>query len=111
MKLTTEERGNVSIVHLDGSLTGGDESAWVQPVTRLLDKTAARVVLDMANVSYVSSAGLGDLVRLTALANTQGSRLVVACLTPFVTDVLKTTRLDRFFEVYPNVDAAVGEVR
>lgn len=108
MKMFVEERGKAKVVFLSGSMTGGEEHEWVGPVTKLLDEPGARVVLEMSGVSYVSSAGLGELVRITALANSQGSKLVLACLTPFVDGVLKTTRLDKFFEVAKDVDGAVG---
>ncbi len=89
-------------------MTGGDEREWVDTVTRLVDETGAHVVLEMGEVAYVSSAGLGDLVRITALANSQGSRLVLCNLSAFVDGVLKTTRLDKFFDVHKSVEAALS---
>ena len=46
-------------------MIGGEESNWVAEVTKLVDQNNAKVVLDLAGVTYVSSAGLGDLVRVT----------------------------------------------
>jgi anti-anti-sigma factor len=58
----------------------------------------------------VTSAGLGDLVRVTAQANSQGGRVVLANLTPFVSGVLDTTRLSAFFEISANVDSAIAKL-
>ncbi len=110
MKVSVEERCGVQVVHLSGSMTGGDESNWVFEVTKLLDQTNAKIVLDLAGVSYVSSSGLGDMVRVTALANTQHAKLSLAALSPFVDGVLKATRLDRFFDVVPDVDVAINRM-
>lgn len=109
MKVHVEARGSAKVVWLNGSMTGGEERTWIEPVTQLIDESGAFVVLEMGEVGYISSAGLGDLVRLTALANSQGSRLVLANISPFVKDVLQTTRLDRFFEVHPSIDAAMAQ--
>lgn len=110
MKISVEERCGVHVVHLSGSMTGGDERAWLTEATKLVDQSNAKVVLDMADVAYVSSAGLGDLVRITALANTQHAKLSLAAVTPFVDGVLKATRLDRFFDVSPDVDVAINRM-
>jgi anti-sigma B factor antagonist len=110
MKVSVDERCGVHVVLLGGSMTGGDESNWVLEVTKLLDKSNAKIVLDLSGVSYVSSAGLGDLVRVTALANTQHAKLSLAALSPFVDGVLKATRLDRFFDIVPDVDMAINRM-
>ncbi len=110
MKISVDEKGGVAVVKLSGSLTGGDEG-WHGRVTELVDQPSAKVVLEMAEVDYISSAGLGELVKLTALANTQGSRVVLAAPTPFVAGVLKTTRLDRFFDICPDVDSALTKLK
>ena len=110
MKVTVEERCGVNVVHLGGTMIGGEESNWVAEVTKLVDQTNAKVVLDLAGVTYVSSAGLGDLVRVTALANTRQAKLSLAGLVPFVDGVLKATRLDRFFDISPDVDVAINRL-
>ena len=50
------------------------------------------------------------MVRVTALANTQHARLSLAALSPFVDGVLKATRLDRFFDIVPDVDVAINRM-
>lgn len=110
MKIHVEERGAVKVVWLNGSMTGGEDQSWVEPVTKLLDESKGGVVLEMSEVSYISSAGLGDLVRITALANSQGAKFRLAGVSPFVDAVLKTTRLDKFFDVSKNLDTALSQL-
>lgn len=107
MKMHVEDRGAAKVVWLSGSMTGGSEHEWLDAVTKLIDESGACVVLEMSEVAYISSAGLGDLVRITALANSQGSRLLLANVSAFVDGVLKTTRLDKFFELHSSLDAAL----
>lgn len=107
MKIHVEPRDGAQVAWLSGTMTGGDDRKWVDSVTALVDETGAFVVLELSEVSYISSAALGDLVRITALANTQGARLVLANPSPFVAGVMKTTRLDKFFDIHETLDKAL----
>ncbi len=108
MQVEVEEQGGVTVVRLAGDLTAASDHEVMNRVLRLLDRERARVVLDLGGVPLISSDGLGVLVRLTAQANSQDCRLVLAQPTPFVSGVLEVTRLNRFFEVFPDVASAVG---
>jgi anti-sigma B factor antagonist len=110
MKVDVEDRSGVSLVHVFGHLIGGDDSELLRKVTGLIDRSNARVVLDLSGVEFISSAGLGDLVRITAQANSQAARLVLASPSPFVAGVLETTRLTRFFDICPTVEAAIARL-
>jgi anti-anti-sigma factor len=110
MTISVEIRGAVSIVRLVGDLNGKDEGRFVRAVTDILDRRDARIVIDLGGVPMVSSGGLGELVRVTAQANSQGSRLLLANLTPFVDAVLRTTKLNTFFGISGDVDAAAAEL-
>ena len=110
MKVHVEQRGSAKVVFLNGSMTGGDDRDWAEPVTKLLDEGKGGVILEMSQVSYISSAGLGDLVRITALANSQGVKFMLAAVSPFVEAVLKTTHLDKFFDVCKDLDSALIKI-
>jgi anti-sigma B factor antagonist len=111
MNIEVENRSGVAIVRLQGDLTGKDGGKFVKAVTDLLDNGVLRVVLDLSHVPMVTSAGLGELVRLTAQANTQGGRILLADVGPFVAGVLETTKLNAFLEAAADVDAAVAKLR
>jgi anti-anti-sigma regulatory factor len=53
---------------------------------------------------------MGNLVALVADANTQGSRVTMCSLTPFVAGVMSVTKLNGYFDIAPDVEAAVGRV-
>ncbi|HVP13079.1 MAG TPA: STAS domain-containing protein [Phycisphaerae bacterium] len=111
MTIEVEDRSGVAIVRLHGDLTAKDGGKFVKAVTDLLDRGTTRVVLDLAHVAMVTSAGLGELVHVTAQANTQGGHIVLANVMPFVAGVLETTKLNAFLETYPDVDGAVAKLR
>ncbi len=110
MEIKTSEKNGVSIVTLCGHLTGPGVGSLLRSVNELMERPGAKVVIDLHGVEFIGSAGLGDLVRITAQANTQGGRLVLAAPSPFVLGVLETTRLDKFFEICADVDSAIGKM-
>jgi anti-sigma B factor antagonist len=110
MTFEIEERGGVRIIPMHGELAGDDSGDFVEAVTNLLGGPGARIVLDLHDVQFMRSDGLGVLVRVTAQANVQEGRIILANPSPFVAGVLSTTRLDRFFEICPTVDDAIKKL-
>ncbi|MFH1419124.1 MAG: STAS domain-containing protein [Planctomycetota bacterium] len=110
MTFEVENRSGATIVRLSGDLTGRDEGKLVKAVAEMLDREGAKIVVDLAEVSVVSSAGLGDLVRLAAQANSQDGRFILANLTPFVADVIRNTQLNKFFDLAEDVDTALAQL-
>ena len=108
MTIRVEDCDGVKVLHVQGELTGGDgKSELVDSVTDLLSGPNARIVLDLSEVSYMNSAGLGDVVRLVAQANVQEARVVLANLSAYMTGVVEMTKLNQFFEIYPSSEDAL----
>lgn len=108
MQIRTVHRTGVLVFHLEGDFTEVDE--LVAQVAPTLDSPGSRVVIDLKKVGMITSTGLGALVRLAAQANMQRSKLALAEPSPFVSSVLSTSKLDKFFEVYPTIEAALAKV-
>ena len=104
----SETRSGITILRLSGDL---DSRSAIQDVPGVPDMTenGMRLVLDLADVPFVNSGGVSELVQLVAAANTRGGRVVLANLSPFFERVLQTTQLDRFFTVGANLDEAILE--
>lgn len=111
MEMQFEEQGGVHIVRLTGELTSDDGGRFVNRLTDLMVARPARILLDMSAVTYMNSSGLSELVRIAAQANIQEGRVVLSNLPPFIAGVLATTRLDRFFEVYPTYEEALTQLQ
>ena len=103
-----EQHAEVPVIRLHGELTG-DENEFIEAATGLLRRPG--VVLDLADVPFMNSMGLGELVRIVAQGNVQEARVVLASPSPFVAGVFQTTQLDRYFEIRPTLDAAVKVLR
>ena len=108
MTIDVEDRNGATVVRLRGEFGSEHPGRFVRTVTELLQGRQARIIIDLSEVSYMSSTGLGELVRVTAQANTQEGRVVLADPSPFVTGVLETTQLHRFFELHPTVEKALA---
>lgn len=105
MKIKVEERNCVSVVRLRGDLTG--QTSLGPTLLRLMDRRCHRIVLELSGVDMLGSANLTHLIELTARSNSMGGRIVFASPSPFVAGVLATTKLDKYFEVYDDVEAAI----
>jgi len=90
-----------------GRITLGRETeALRESVKAILRAGRTRVVLDLAGVDYIDSAGLGTLVALSTSVRQTGGELKLANLTARVHDLLQITRLSTIFEVYDSLEKA-----
>ena len=109
VKVTIQEVDGVSVVGLNGRIVLGEESgAMREAVKGLIAAGKKKVVLDMSNVTYIDSAGLGLLVASYVSAKTQGATIRLCALGYKFHEVLQITRLLTIFEVYDTQAAAVG---
>jgi anti-sigma B factor antagonist len=108
VKVTIQEVGGVSVVGLNGRIVLGEESnALRETVKGLMAEGKKKVVLNMSNVTYIDSAGLGILVAAYVSAKTQGAMIRLCALGHKFREVLQITRLLTIFEVYETPAAAI----
>lgn len=110
MNVNVEDVDGVKILHLEGDLSGTGRNILVEVVTDLLAAPQARLIIDLGQVHYMNSAGLGDLVRLVAQANVQEARVVLANLSAYISGVIEMTKLNRFFEIHPTIEDALRQM-
>jgi anti-sigma B factor antagonist len=109
LKMNTRELGGVTVVDLEGRIVLGEESnAMREQVKSLLAANKKKIVLNMANVTYIDSAGLGTLVASFHSARSQGATLKLANLGDKFREVLQVTKLLTVFEVFNNEATAVA---
>jgi len=108
MDITNKEIDGVSVVALDGRIVLGEESnALRERVKALIADGKKKIVLNMANVKYIDSAGLGILVAAHVSANKEGAALHLSNLGNKFHDVLQLTRLLTVFSVYDSEAEAI----
>ncbi|HTQ58968.1 MAG TPA: STAS domain-containing protein [Candidatus Solibacter sp.] len=112
VNLTIQEADGVSVVGLNGRIVLGEESyALREAVKDLMTAGKKRVVLNMSNVTYIDSAGLGILVAAYVSAKTQGASIRLCALGHKFREVLQITRLLTIFDVYETPTAAIDSFR
>lgn len=110
MDMTTSVRnvGDVTIVDISGRIALGDESAALRDlVTELLSKGDRKIILDLADVNYIDSSGLGTLVSSFATVKRQGGELKLVKLSDKVDDLMEVTRLYTVFDIADNEEEAL----
>lgn len=112
MRVVARRIDNVVVLSFDsGELLDCDVASDVRAqAVRHLD-ARSDVVVDLANLEFVDSAGLGVLVSLYKRVTGRGRRIVLAKPHPYVMRVMRVIRLDRVFEVFPDVSQASDALR
>jgi len=109
VKLTTHAKGDVIIVDTSGKLTLGEATSALRTTIRELVQGGSRkIVLNMADVSYMDSSGLGELIAAHTTVTTAGGEIKLLNLAKRVHDLLKLTKLYTVFEAFEDEAAAVA---
>ena len=109
LKITSREVDGVSVLALDGRIVLGEESnALREKVKGLISSGKKKVVLNMDNVTFIDSAGLGTLVAAHHSAKSQGAGLRLCHLGSKFQEVLQITKLMTVFDVYNSEAEAVA---
>src|ERR1700757_2811439 len=99
----------VDVVAMEGRIVLGEEStALREKVKSLLAAGQKKIVLNMDNVTYIDSSGLGTLVGAHTSARSQGASLKLCNLGSKFQELLQVTRLVTVFEVYPSEAVAIA---
>ena len=109
MKATVRQVNSVSVIDLSGRITLGEGCSQLRELIRdLLSKGHKLMLLNLADVTYIDSSGIGELVSgFTAVSN-QGGQLKLLNLTKKVHDLLQITKLLTVFDVHDDEAAAVA---
>jgi anti-sigma B factor antagonist len=113
-QLTVKERqvGEVTILDLSGKITIGEGSVQLrETVRKLLDENKKKILLNLGDVSYVDSSGIGELVSSYTTTNNNGGQLKLLNLTKKIQDLLMITKLLTVFETFDSEDAAVASFK
>lgn len=105
-----EERavGDVTVLDLKGRVTLGEGDELLKDkVNSLINQGRRKLVLNLAEVPYIDSAGLGEIVRTYTTVSRQGGSLKLLSLTKRITDLLSITKLLTVFEYFDSEDEAV----
>jgi anti-sigma B factor antagonist len=109
LKMTDREVDGASVVTLDGRIVLGEESQALRvELKNLVAEGKKKIVLNMDNIKYIDSAGLGILVASHVCAKAQGASLKLSNLGSRFREVLQITKLFKVFDVYNTEAAAIA---
>ncbi len=108
MKIVERQVQDVTILDLHGKiLIGEGDEALRDAVNKAVDAGKTKLLLNLADVPYVDSAGLGEIVRCYTTVSRKGGKLKLINLTKKIQDLLSITKLLTVFEVFEAEDEAV----
>jgi len=110
MELSTERNGGALVIRVDAPrIDAAGAIQFNEAIRRATEGSDLRVILDLSQVHFLDSSGLGALVSVMKLL-APARRLELACLAPAVEKVFRLTRMDAVFTIHPVVPDA-GELR
>lgn len=108
VKLTTRQVGDVCVIDAVGRITLGEGSSLFRDTIRdLANKGEKKVLLNLAEVTYIDSSGIGELVSGFTTVTNQGGQLKLVGLNKRVKDLLQITKLYTVFEVFDDEATAI----
>jgi anti-sigma B factor antagonist len=109
MKATIRQVDSVKVVDISGRITLGEGCAQLRELIRdQLTKGNKRVLLNLADVTYIDSSGIGELVSAYTAVSNQGGQLKLLNLTKKVHDLLQITKLYTVFDIHDDEAKAIG---
>jgi anti-anti-sigma factor len=111
MEIDSTESGGVRVLKLRGDIRTEDSRLLASTFERLLEDGDLDMVLEMAEVGYVTSAALGHIVGLAAVLRRRGGNLAVCALAPEVRKSFAVTRIDKVVEVAASLGAALDTLK
>ncbi len=112
LAIASREVDGVTVLDLSGRITLGEGSVQLRDAVRnLLGKGQKNILLDMGDVNYIDSSGLGELVSAYTTVKNQGAALKLLKLTKKVHDLLQLTKLYTVFDIYDDEATAIASFK
>jgi anti-sigma B factor antagonist len=110
MVLQTSSRpvGDIVILDCKGRIVFGEETSFLRSQVKDLLTEYRHIVLNLTEVSYIDSGGLGTLVAMYTSAQNSGAKIALTGLAGKLKDVLQITKLVTVFEIFATTDEAVA---
>jgi anti-sigma B factor antagonist len=112
LAIASREVDGVTVLDLSGRITLGEGSVQLRDAIRdAIGKGQKRILLDLGEVNYIDSSGLGELVSAYTSAKNQGAIVKLLKLTKKVHDLLQLTKLYTVFDIYDDEASAIASFK
>ena len=109
LNIRERQAGDVTVLDMDGKITIGEGSVSLRSaVRRLIEEGKKKILLNLSNVSYVDSSGIGELVSSFTTVQREGGQLKLLKLTQKIRDLLGITKLLTVFDTYDDESQALN---
>ena len=109
MNFSTKEIEEVVILTLEGEMVGGpDATLLTEKLRELIGEDKKQIIVDMGNVNYMNSSGLGILIGGLTTVRNNGGDLKLIRLAKRLQDLIRITKMDRVFDVFETEEEAIG---
>lgn len=103
----TQTVGDVTITRPEDNLEASNSSAAKQFLVETLEQGSGKMVVDLTDLKFVDSSGLGALIAALKTAQAKGGDVRLCCLSSSVQTIFELTRLNRVFTMFDSADEAV----
>jgi anti-sigma B factor antagonist len=111
MNYTISEHKDITILALSGKIMGGPEAAEINDkFNQLIDKKKLKIIIDLQEVEWMNSSGLGILIQAATLLKNNNGRLRLLNVSDRIQNLLKITKLSGIFETSDTLDAAAASL-
>ena len=110
METTTEQVGDVLKIKISGRLVAGCSDEFKQSLL-MSGETCKQILLDLSQMNYIDSSGLGAMVFAHQEITRQGGQLKIAALQPKPRIVFEITKVSRIFDIYDDVETAINSFK
>jgi anti-sigma B factor antagonist len=109
MEVNKAQQGDVAVISISGNIKGCPEAEVIhQSIKEFLEKNTTKLIVDLTDVHWVGSVGIGAIIGgLTTVRHTGGDLRLVG-INSKIQNLLTITKLDGLFKVYNNIDDAVS---
>ena len=112
LNISERQAGDVTVLDLSGKITIGEGSVSLRSaIRRLIDEGKKKILLNLADVGYVDSSGIGELVSSYTTIGREGGQLKLLNLTQKIQDLLAITKLLTVFDVYDEEATALNSFK
>jgi anti-sigma B factor antagonist len=112
LSIHSREVDGVTVLDMSGRITLGEGSVQLRDAVRdLIGKGSKSILLNLGDVNYIDSSGLGELVSAFTTAKNQGGEVKLLSLTKKVKDVLQLTKLYTVFDIYDDEASAIASFK
>ena len=112
LDIKERQAGDVTVLDMDGKITIGEGSVALRSaIRRLLEEGKKKILLNLSQVSYVDSSGIGEFVASFTAIGREGGQLKLLNLTQKIQDLLAITKLLTVFDTYDDESSALNSFK